>query len=164
MSLQMEVSQDQIERMYNNMDVDGSGEIDYTEFLSATLSAQKHSNASILNAFTTLDADGDGFITKEDISESLDGQMSEGQACHVPIADPYRPAPSNAAASARQQCSMALTRTPLPCTRAPQRRSPRCSSMPTRRGRSPSKPSSASYSLVSRPQVPTPLQASSRRS
>ena len=63
--------------MFMDMDIDGSGEVDYSEFLSATLSAQKHSNASILAAFNTLDADGDGFITKQDLIKALDGQMEE---------------------------------------------------------------------------------------
>ena len=58
------------------MDIDHSGEVDYSEFLSATLSAQKHSNASIMAAFTTLDSDRDGFITKQDLITALDGQMS----------------------------------------------------------------------------------------
>lgn len=57
------------------MDIDHSGEVDYSEFLSATLSAQKHSNASIMAAFNTLDHDKDGYITKADLVASLDGQM-----------------------------------------------------------------------------------------
>ena len=55
------------------------GEVDYTEFLSATLSAQKHSNASIISAFNTLDADRDGYITRDDLVQSLDGQMPESE-------------------------------------------------------------------------------------
>ena len=58
-----------------DMGIDHSGEVDYSEFLSATLSAQKHSNASIMAAFNTLDSDRDGFITKQDLITSLDGQM-----------------------------------------------------------------------------------------
>ena len=53
--------------MFHDMDIDHSGEVDYSEFLSATLSAQKHSNASVMAAFNTLDADRDGYITKSDL-------------------------------------------------------------------------------------------------
>jgi Ca2+-binding EF-hand superfamily protein len=62
--------------MFHDMDIDHSGEVDYSEFLSATLSAQKHSNASVMAAFNTLDADRDGYITKSDLVSALDGQMT----------------------------------------------------------------------------------------
>jgi len=79
MRLHPEVPEEMIAKMYAEMDVDKSGEVDYTEFLSATLSAQKHSNASMISAFNTLDADRDGYITKEDLVEALDGQMAESE-------------------------------------------------------------------------------------
>ena len=52
-------------------------QVDYSEFLSATLSAQKHGDASILAAFNTLDFDQDGYITRDDVVAALDGQMTE---------------------------------------------------------------------------------------
>ena len=70
-----QVPAERVEQMFHDMDIDHSGEVDYSEFLSATLSAQKHSNASIMAAFNTLDSDKDGFITKQDLITSLDGQM-----------------------------------------------------------------------------------------
>merc|ERR1719409_821497 len=76
MALHPEVPKDRVEQMFHDMDIDHSGEVDYSEFLSATLSAQKHSNASIMAAFTTLDSDKDGFITKQDLVTALDGQMN----------------------------------------------------------------------------------------
>lgn len=72
-----EVPLDRVEQMFRDMDIDHSGEVDYSEFLSATLSAQKHSTASLMGAFNTLDSDKDGFITHKDIVEALDGQMAD---------------------------------------------------------------------------------------
>ena len=76
MSLHTEVSPEHVEQMFHDMDMDHSGEVDYSEFLSATLSAQKHSKESIMAAFNTLDSDKDGFITKSDLVTALDGQMT----------------------------------------------------------------------------------------
>merc|ERR1719327_1022929 len=75
MALHPEVPQDRVVQMFHDMDIDHSGEVDYSEFLSATLSAQKQSNASIMDAFNKLDNDRDGFITKPDLVAALDGQM-----------------------------------------------------------------------------------------
>merc|ERR1712196_668066 len=75
MALHPEVPQDSVTQMFSDMDIDHSGEVDYSEFLSATLSAQRHSNASLMSAFNTLDSDKNGYITEQDIVQALDGQM-----------------------------------------------------------------------------------------
>lgn len=49
--------------------------VDYTEFLAATVSSQSNmvARGSIKAAFTTLDRDGDGYITLEDLHSALEG-------------------------------------------------------------------------------------------
>lgn len=71
------VDQDSITEMFFEMDVTCSGEIDYSEFLSATLAAQDLEDGDIQRAFSMLDVDEDGFITKDDIITALQGQIAE---------------------------------------------------------------------------------------
>lgn len=63
--------------MFSEMDVTSSGEIDYSEFLSATLAAQAHTDDEITNAFETLDTDEDGYITHADLATALGGALDE---------------------------------------------------------------------------------------
>merc|ERR1719235_2403567 len=47
------------------VDTDGSGKIEYTEFLAATVDAKLYMKKELLwSAFRQFDKDGDGFITK----------------------------------------------------------------------------------------------------
>lgn len=57
------------------MDVSHNGEVDYTEFLAATVSTQSNlvARGSIKAAFAALDRDGDGYITKSDLHHALEG-------------------------------------------------------------------------------------------
>jgi calcium-dependent protein kinase len=79
MLMHPELSQDKVEAMFKNMDVNDSGEVDYLEFISATISTQKSGSdkMSAMAAFSILDADGDGYITKEDIWQATEGTYSE---------------------------------------------------------------------------------------
>ena len=61
MALHPDVPQDRVEQIFNTMDHEGSGEVDYSMFLSAMLGRRRSlvSNTnSIMAAFTTLDTDG----------------------------------------------------------------------------------------------------------
>jgi len=50
------------------LDTDGSGSVDYTEFIAATLSTQQYLKKEVLwSAFRTFDKDGDGQITKKEL-------------------------------------------------------------------------------------------------
>ena len=58
----------QIEKMFRDMDITHSGEVDYTEFLAAANATHgAMDKPSITAAFSMLDRDGDGTITKIDL-------------------------------------------------------------------------------------------------
>merc|ERR1711977_127874 len=69
----------QVAQIFDSIDVNDSGEIDYTEFLGATLSScgSKMLSRSVRSAFKMLDQDGDGYITQKDLRAALKGQLSE---------------------------------------------------------------------------------------
>mmetsp|Transcript_63860 Transcript_63860/g.101207 ORF Transcript_63860/g.101207 Transcript_63860/m.101207 type:complete len:485 (-) Transcript_63860:43-1497(-) len=52
----------------DTLDTDGSGMIDYTEFIAATLDHKKHiTTAALSAAFAVFDEDGDGTISREEL-------------------------------------------------------------------------------------------------
>jgi len=66
------------EEIFHQMDSTHSGEVDYTEFLAATVTSQKLVRGnSVRAAFSTLDVDNDGYITKEDLGDAFDGAIGE---------------------------------------------------------------------------------------
>merc|ERR1719502_1370144 len=63
---------DDIQKLAQELDVDGSGGIDYTEFVAAALDMKMYSQEEACwNAFIALDKDGCGHITAEDLRASL---------------------------------------------------------------------------------------------
>merc|ERR1711948_196864 len=55
-----------------NLDTDGSGSIDYTEFIAATIERNNiTSDACIRAAFNVIDLDGDGQITNEELRTQI---------------------------------------------------------------------------------------------
>jgi len=61
-----------LEVILKSLDTDGSGKIDYTEFIAATMDVQGYNKESILwQAFRVFDKDQDGVITKEELKEVL---------------------------------------------------------------------------------------------
>eukprot|EP00441_Pelagodinium_beii_P018975 CAMPEP_0197659158 /NCGR_PEP_ID=MMETSP1338-20131121/46409_1 /TAXON_ID=43686 ORGANISM="Pelagodinium beii, Strain RCC1491" /NCGR_SAMPLE_ID=MMETSP1338 /ASSEMBLY_ACC=CAM_ASM_000754 /LENGTH=476 /DNA_ID=CAMNT_0043235939 /DNA_START=57 /DNA_END=1487 /DNA_ORIENTATION=+ len=68
-----EVTQE-MEETLKNLDTDGSGSIDYTEFLAATLTTRQYLKKEVMwAAFRVFDKDGDGVITKKELAEVLRG-------------------------------------------------------------------------------------------
>ncbi|CAE6917428.1 CPK2 [Symbiodinium sp. CCMP2592] len=68
-----------LDAIIEGVDADGSGMIDYTEFLAATLDRKCYLQEDVCyNAFSVFDQDGDGQITLEELKTILDnGNMDE---------------------------------------------------------------------------------------
>lgn len=61
----------------NAADVDGDGTIDYQEFLAATMHFSKvNKEEYLMKAFQHFDADGSGYITREELVQGLQGLNS----------------------------------------------------------------------------------------
>jgi calcium-dependent protein kinase len=58
-----------MKELFQASDVDGSGQIDYSDFLAAMLDSNRvaRRKEAVRKSFEELDRDGDGFITAEDI-------------------------------------------------------------------------------------------------
>lgn len=58
----------------DKIDVNGSGQIDFTEFLVASMNqATLFNSLKISNAFKVFDIDGDGFIDRKELKLSMGG-------------------------------------------------------------------------------------------
>lgn len=58
-----------------HLDTDGSGNIDYTEFIAATLTKKQYMKREVMwAAFRVFDKDGDGTITKAELAQILNEQ------------------------------------------------------------------------------------------
>lgn len=73
--------QAQIDSMFRSLDIDGSGTVMYTEFLAACL----QTNGSITKdrieeAFSHLDSDGDGQISKDELLEIISGTSRKSKS------------------------------------------------------------------------------------
>merc|ERR1719159_926943 len=69
---------DNLMEIMKDVDSDGSGVIDYTEFLAATLSRKQHMQEDIVwSAFRVFDLDGDGQITREELAQVLSGDTAD---------------------------------------------------------------------------------------
>lgn len=63
-----EKSYDEIRKVIMSIDTDGSGKIDYTEFLAATMEKSMYMKEERLhNAFKMFDLDGNGKISKDEL-------------------------------------------------------------------------------------------------
>lgn len=68
-------------------DTDGSGTVDYTEFIAATLDAQFTNNEKYLRAaFDMFDVDGSGKIDNVEVQELLQGDSMSNVATKEAIA------------------------------------------------------------------------------
>merc|ERR1719446_1484315 len=68
-----------IEELFSDLDLDGSGSIDYTEFLAAGMGERIEQKEEIMwAAFRQFDLSGEGKLRKDDISQALDsGSLSQ---------------------------------------------------------------------------------------
>lgn len=84
-------SDEELDQIFESIDVDKSGQIQYTEFLAATLEARGYlEEERIAEAFESIDRDGSGFIDKNELQEVL------GKSCTVEqIDDIIRAADTN---------------------------------------------------------------------
>jgi len=73
-----QLSSDKLDQLFHAVDFDSSGKIDYTEFLAATVSSHgsKEIRRALGMAFSTLDGDADGYITRADLDGALAGKLS----------------------------------------------------------------------------------------
>lgn len=73
----------EIQAILEEVDSDGSGVIDYTEFLAATLDKKVYQQQNVCwQAFRTFDRNGDGRISKDEIANILNGEDGKDvQAC-----------------------------------------------------------------------------------
>eukprot|EP00439_Symbiodinium_sp_Y106_P003873 s4241_g1.t1 len=63
---------DDIVQIVKNLDTDGSGNIDYTEFMAATLTKKQYLRREVMwAAFRVFDTNGDGVITKDELAKIL---------------------------------------------------------------------------------------------
>jgi calcium-dependent protein kinase len=68
-----------LRNLYNMIDSNLNGKIDYTEFLAACLHSQKYLNIGLIkSAFSFFDTDDSGFITKEELGRALNGNRVDG--------------------------------------------------------------------------------------
>lgn len=76
----MPIDDDELDKIFAAIDTDGSGAIDYSEFLMATMNEQQlMSKEKLKQAFKMFDKDGSGTISKEEIKEAL-GNLDEAMA------------------------------------------------------------------------------------
>ncbi len=74
------INDEEVDKMFRNIDIDGSGSIDYTEFVMATMNEKNmSSNDKLLQAFRMFDKDGSGTISADEIKEVLGYNTSLNQ-------------------------------------------------------------------------------------
>ena len=73
------LNEDELDKLFNDVDTDKSGFIDYSEFIVATMSSKKNmSEEKLTAAFKLFDTDGNGTISKDELTQVLctTGQIS----------------------------------------------------------------------------------------
>ena len=74
-----DLTQDQIENIFSQVDTDVSGEIDYSEFVMATMNARSLLSQNRLeSAFKAFDRDGNGQISPEEVKHILGAGQASG--------------------------------------------------------------------------------------
>ena len=74
------LNEDELDQLFNDVDTDKSGFIDYSEFIVATMSSKKNmSEDKLTAAFKLFDKDGNGTISPAELKEVLSatGQISD---------------------------------------------------------------------------------------
>ncbi|EAR82072.2 calmodulin-domain kinase (macronuclear) [Tetrahymena thermophila SB210] len=67
----------EVNKIMNQVDIDKSGAIDYTEFILATMEKKTLSKEKLLESFLLFDQDGNGFITAEELKQVLGNHLSQ---------------------------------------------------------------------------------------
>merc|ERR1711865_1287891 len=76
-----------LKAIMDDIDADGSGEIDYTEFLAATLDKKTYMQEDVCwNAFKNFDRNNDGKISQEELKIVL-GDTSVQNVCSAEVAE-----------------------------------------------------------------------------
>ncbi|XP_070538756.1 calmodulin-like [Ptychodera flava] len=65
-SLGHNATEKEVQDMINSLDTDGSGTVEFSEFLTAAVKRYQ-------NAFSALDKDGNGFITSSELGQAMKG-------------------------------------------------------------------------------------------
>jgi len=82
------ISERDIYFLFQTLDVDKSGKIDYTEFIAATLQRANYlRNDRLLEAFLNFDKDKNGKITKDELLIALKGEKSQENLIRKFISD-----------------------------------------------------------------------------
>lgn len=75
-----EESRAEMKQLMKKLDVDNSGELEWTEFLAATLTPDLYSQEDVCRgAFQMLDVDNDGLLTIKDLETLLGGSVPDGR-------------------------------------------------------------------------------------
>jgi calcium-dependent protein kinase len=80
------LNEDEIDKLFFDVDTDKSGSIDYSEFIVATMSSKKNmSEEKLTAAFKLFDTDGNGTISPEELKTviSSSGQISDETIDHI---------------------------------------------------------------------------------
>ena len=73
----MPINEDEVDKMFKEIDIDGNGSIDYTEFVMATMNEKNMmSNERLMQAFKMFDKDNSGTISADEIKEVLGSDTS----------------------------------------------------------------------------------------
>jgi calcium-dependent protein kinase len=66
------INEEEVDKMFKEIDIDGNGTIDYTEFVMGTLEEKTVlTNDKLMQAFRMFDKDGNGTISHDEIKEVL---------------------------------------------------------------------------------------------
>ena len=84
-SMDFRISEAEMEQLFNEMDIDRSGLIDYEEFMAtlfnwASMAETRHWQDLVKKVFNTIDADGNGKITVSELRAMFQDTTGESDA------------------------------------------------------------------------------------
>mmetsp|Transcript_28650 Transcript_28650/g.50961 ORF Transcript_28650/g.50961 Transcript_28650/m.50961 type:complete len:468 (-) Transcript_28650:1097-2500(-) len=92
----LEGNKSNIKKVYNLVDSNFNGKIDYTEFLAACLYSQKYLNINLIKeAFSYFDTDRSGYITRDELQQSLSGGQTISPAIALVVDEIIRTVDTN---------------------------------------------------------------------